>query len=186
MSQIRIILNTLKLIFTKTIYIVLVVSLFVIFTLVNFFINILILNYDLLSLTLTSGIFNWESKIKVIINSIISINILPIESIVIIFILSSLIAMEISVFIFYLKNRLIIKPETNFGILGLPLAFLGVGCSACGSLVLTSLIGLSTASVLIGFLPLAGLEFELLGIFILLASIYLIVLKISLINNCKI
>ncbi|MEK7072142.1 MAG: hypothetical protein AAB969_01075 [Patescibacteria group bacterium] len=186
MGKIKIALNSLKVVFTNTFYLILVASLFIIITLVNFLINSLILSYDLLVLALTSGYFNLEYKTKIFFNSLTSVAALPLSSIIVIIVLSALLAIEISAFIFYFKKRVVVKKEAGLGLFSLPLAFLGVGCSACGSLILSSLIGFATATALIGFMPLKGLEFGLLGIFILLLSIYLIASKISSLNNCKI
>ena len=171
MGRIKIVFNSIKAVFANISYIILVVSLFIIITLVNFLINALVLNYDLLVLVLTSGYFDLASKTKILLNTLTSIATLPASSVIIIVIISALLAMEISIFVFYFKKQAVIKKEAGFGLSSLPLAFLGVGCSACGSLVLSSLMGFTIATTLIGFLPFKGLEFGLLGIFLLLIHI---------------
>ncbi len=57
------------------------------------------------------------------------------------------------------------------GIVGTLLALLGVGCSACGSVILTSILGTGAAAGLLAFLPLGGSEFAILGALILLALV---------------
>lgn len=54
---------------------------------------------------------------------------------------------------------------------------LGIGCDACGLVILSSIFGLSATAGFIGILSLAGLEFGLLGIIILTISIYLVAKK---------
>ncbi len=54
---------------------------------------------------------------------------------------------------------------------GLISAALGIGCAACGSIVLTAALGLFGSGGLILLLPLHGSEFGVLGIILLLWSI---------------
>ncbi|MCG2691587.1 hypothetical protein L6272_02025, partial [Microgenomates group bacterium] len=48
---------------------------------------------------------------------------------------------------------------------------LGAGCVACGSFILGSLLGLSSANIILSYLPYEGLEFGILGIGILLVMV---------------
>lgn len=48
---------------------------------------------------------------------------------------------------------------------------LGAGCVACGSFILGSLLGLSSANIILSYLPYEGLEFGILGIGILLMMV---------------
>ena len=100
------------------------------------------------------------------------------RSIVVIF-LALLSGINISLLIFYLKNKARALKIAGISGLGLAIGLLGIGCGACGSLILSSIFGLSFAVGFIGLLPLKGLEFGLLGIIILIISIYLITKKIS-------
>ncbi len=58
-------------------------------------------------------------------------------------------------------------------------AVLGMGCAACGSVVLTAVSGLLGASGLILLLPFHGAEFGVLGIVLLLVSIRFLIKKIN-------
>lgn len=71
-----------------------------------------------------------------------------------------------------------VRIEAGIGVLGLLVGFLGIGCSVCGSIILSSIFGLTTTTVLVSFLPFGGLEFGGVGIFLLLLSIYFIAVKI--------
>jgi hypothetical protein len=58
----------------------------------------------------------------------------------------------------------------SFG--GIVLGTLGAGCAACGSAVLAGLLSVAGASGLLLALPLDGLEFSVLAVFVLLLSLY--------------
>lgn len=72
------------------------------------------------------------------------------------------------------------------GFIGLASGVLGMGCAACGSLLLTSGLSLVGASSILAFLPLAGGEFGILGVILLLVSIRLIAKQIQNPAVCKI
>ena len=72
------------------------------------------------------------------------------------------------------------------GFIGLASGVLGMGCAACGSLLLTSSLSLIGASGILAFLPLAGGEFGILGVILLSVSIYLIAKQIQNPTVCKI
>lgn len=72
------------------------------------------------------------------------------------------------------------------GFIGLASGVLGVGCAACGSLLLTSGLSIVGASGILAFLPLAGGEFGILGVILLLVSIHLIAKQIQNPAVCKI
>lgn len=61
--------------------------------------------------------------------------------------------------------------STGSSALGAAVALLGVGCSACGSVILTSLLGVGATAGLVAVLPLGGAEFPLLASLILAATI---------------
>ena len=56
------------------------------------------------------------------------------------------------------------------GLAGATVGLLGVGCSACGVGILSSLLGAGTAASVLAALPLGGLEFSLAGIALLVAA----------------
>ena len=176
-----------QLVFKNPNYIILATILAIIITLIIFLINILVLNFGLLVYVFTSGIFDFRAKMQIFWGLLAAIRFnLPFGSIIIMAGLSMFLATDISLFIFYFKRQRAIRTEAGVGIFGLIIGFLGAGCSACGSIILTSILGFTTATVLIGFLPLDGLEFGIIGIFLLLLSIYLIAIKIQESDNCKI
>ncbi|HAH03972.1 MAG: hypothetical protein UV78_C0013G0005 [Parcubacteria group bacterium GW2011_GWA2_43_17] len=100
--------------------------------------------------------------------------------------LSALSGLNAALLVFYLKRRIVKDKAGGLGFIGIFSGLLGLGCLACGSVVLTSLIGFSATAVFIGWLPFGAQEFGWLGLILLLISIHLIIKKIQNPDNCKI
>lgn len=102
-----------------------------------------------------------------------------------------LFGINVALVVYYIriKRSVLLQTELNadasstgafgMGIGGLFSAILGIGCAACGSIILTPLLALVGASGLLAVLPLAGGEFGILGGALLLFSIYLVLKKIK-------
>lgn len=56
---------------------------------------------------------------------------------------------------------------------------LGIGCAACGTFVLTSVLALVGAGGLVAWLPFSGQEFGFLGVGLLVVANYLLLKKLS-------
>lgn len=171
----QLILQSLKLVYKKPGYVILTIltaGLILLF-------GIWLQNYKLLFYTFTTG-FSWLLKIKIFLNSlaVFKTSFTTINQILIIC-LALLSGINISFLIFYLKNRISNLKLAGSSGLALFVGFLGIGCGACGSVILASVFGLTFATGLIGLLPFNGLEFGLLGIILISTSIYLLTKKIS-------
>ncbi len=92
---------------------------------------------------------------------------------------ASLIGVYMSLVVYHLKQRGGGRLSFGTGFMGLVSGLIGVGCVACGSLLLTSLLSFGTATTLLGFLPLNGMEFSIIGVILLLASIVMIAREIN-------
>lgn len=88
-------------------------------------------------------------------------------------IIALLFGMQISGTIYLLRERLQSHRTMGIGGFGLIIGMVGIGCSACGSVLLTSLIGLGTATFFLQRLPFHGSELSFLGILFLCISIAL-------------
>jgi len=105
-------------------------------------------------------------------------------------IIAVLFAISLSFSIFYIHVSRLSSPDSIHRIedpryhkwyrdlLGLVLAVLGLGCASCGSLILTPILGLA-AGGLLAALPLGGGEFAVLGIGLMLWSLYVLIKKID-------
>jgi len=89
---------------------------------------------------------------------------------------------------YFLRRRIVEVKRDGVvtGFLGLVSGVIGMGCAACGSLLLTSILSFLGATWILSFLPLAGGEFGILGVILLSVSIYLIAKKIQNPAACKI
>lgn len=85
----------------------------------------------------------------------------------------------------YIKIRggLILKSGLYSG-LGLMLAFLGIGCAACGTAFLSVLLGFFGFSAMLDLLPYQGQEIGYIGLMILCIATYTLSKKVSSPNVC--
>lgn len=72
-----------------------------------------------------------------------------------------------------------IKGVSALGLGGLVSGIFGIGCAACGTFILGSLLGLFGAASILAFLPFGGEEFGFLGVGLLIYSIYVISKRIN-------
>jgi len=105
---------------------------------------------------------------------------------VMIILVSILAGIDIALAIFYTRRKIVTDRAAGFGMLGIVGGFFGIGCSACGSVVLSSLIGVGASGQLVGILPLHGLEFSIASLIILIASIVYLAKHIENPKSCRI
>jgi len=102
---------------------------------------------------------------------------------VLLVLISLLFALNLVLLVFYIRKiKSILKGNRRIhavGIGGLVSGLLGIGCAACGSVVLTSILSSIGASGLLLLLPLHGSEFGILGVLLLCMSIYVLVRRIQ-------
>ena len=92
-----------------------------------------------------------------------------------------LFGVNLSLIVYYLNRRIAEAKKGGIatGFLGITSGVLGVGCAACGSLLLTSVLAFFGATGILSFLPLAGGEFGILGVILLLGSLFLLARQIA-------
>ena len=97
--------------------------------------------------------------------------------------ISLLFAINVSLLVFYIRRqRSIFKGVGHVsvaGVGGLTAGFLGIGCAACGTFVLTSLLALIGAGSILTILPLKGQELGVLAVGLLAYSVYALIKKIN-------
>jgi len=100
---------------------------------------------------------------------------------------SLLFAINFSFFVYFFLRAARFSKETGIGTSGFILGMIGIGCATCGSVILSSILGIGATAGFIGILPLKGQEFGLLSIILLSISIYLLSKKIKdpLVCNAK-
>lgn len=144
-------------------------------------------NYSVIKLALFSDAFEGFEGIKLIFLSLGSfVTNFTLVSQIMIILVSLLVGINVALLTFYFKKRRALQRSAGTSALGVFIGIFGVGCSACGSVLLSSIFGISTSFAIISFLPLGGLEFGLIGILLISFSIYNIAKKIQSPAICKV
>jgi hypothetical protein len=95
---------------------------------------------------------------------------------------SVLFGLQAALLLFYIRRRQTPnhKPVAEaVGLSGLVASLFGIGCAACGSVILTAALGLVGGTGLLTLLPLHGLEFGLLGLTLLFLGVWYLAKKIN-------
>lgn len=98
------------------------------------------------------------------------------------FVAISLFSLNVTLFVYYIRRRQeVSKGKTPHlaGLAGFVSSLLGIGCAACGSVIITSALSIFGASSLLFILPFRGAEFGALGILLLLVSIHYLIKRIN-------
>ncbi len=93
---------------------------------------------------------------------------------------------NLSMLVYYVKNKIRMARSAGASIFGTVTGLIGVGCASCGSVILSSVIGIGLSSRFISKFPLNGSEFSIAGIFIVLFAIYSLSKKINNPSVCNI
>ena len=78
------------------------------------------------------------------------------------------------VYLLRMNQKRMTKGGMTAGVSGLIAGSLGMGCAACGSLILTSILSVVGGAGILAFLPLKGGEFGIIGVVLLGYSTYLL------------
>lgn len=92
-----------------------------------------------------------------------------------------LFGINLAMIIYFLRRRIDEVEQSGIatGVFGIASGVIGMGCAACGSLILTSILSLFGATWILSFLPLNGGEFSILGVVLLAISIYMTAKRIQ-------
>lgn len=137
-------------------------------------------SYSLIIFVYRSDAFSWRDRVSILWSAItLFFGDLTLTAQVFTFLTAFLIGLNITLLIFYFRKRLAERPPTGASVLGMLASLLGVGCTSCGSVVLSSMVGFTATAKLLAVLPLRGKEFSLFAMGALLVSIYLLAQKIA-------
>lgn len=95
--------------------------------------------------------------------------------------LAALFGLNAALVFHYMRDQVRVNHAAGASVAGILIGLLGVGCAACGSVLLASLLGVGV----IAALPFGGQEFAWLGLIIIAASTFSIAEKIA-DPNCRI
>lgn len=87
--------------------------------------------------------------------------------------------------VFYFRRRIQKNLAGGAGILGAIVGMAGVGCAACGSILLSSFFGFGATAAIVGALPFGGAEFAVVGVAVLVIAIYTVARKIANPDACR-
>jgi len=93
-----------------------------------------------------------------------------------------LFGINVALLTFYIRRRQEVSGDKTAHVAslgGMISAVLGIGCAACGSVVVTAVLGLFGGGGLLLLLPLKGAEFGILGVLLLLFSIRYLIKRIK-------
>lgn len=136
--------------------------------------------YRLILFAFDSDIFDGVARLKILWTSLgmFATN-FTLASQVMIVTVAIMAGVNIAMLCFYFKKSMAIRRASGASALGLVIGTFGVGCSACGSVVLSSFLGITTASALVSWLPLRGAEFGIASIVLVGTLIYILAKKIQ-------
>lgn len=100
----------------------------------------------------------------------------------VLFITVLLLGVNVALLIYYVRrqqNSYVDKTAHVASLGGLVSALLGIGCAACGSIILSAILSLLGASSLLLLLPFHGAEFAVFGIGLLIFSIAYLIKRIN-------
>ncbi|OIP80205.1 MAG: hypothetical protein COT39_02220 [Parcubacteria group bacterium CG08_land_8_20_14_0_20_48_21] len=145
-------------------------------------------NRSVLWYTLTAPIFDIGTKLYLItltLGTYWSTYLSPILQIMTV--LTAILAgINIALVVYYIRVRTRLTRSASIGIVGVVSGLLGIGCASCGSVLLSSILGLSATVRMLGFLPFNGLEFGVIGPLLLGASIFIVAYRIASPSVCEV
>ncbi len=98
------------------------------------------------------------------------------------FAIALLLGVNLSLFTFYLRDNRAphsAAKSASWSVGGLASGLFGIGCAACGTFVLSTLLGVAGAVAVLTHLPFGGAEFGFLGVGLLLYSSFALGKKIA-------
>jgi hypothetical protein len=96
--------------------------------------------------------------------------------------LAALFGLNAALVYYYMRDQVNVNRAAGASVAGIVIGLLGIGCVACGSVVLTSLLGLGFVAAL----PFHGQEFAWVGLAVTMAATFNIAAKIADPVACKI
>ena len=94
----------------------------------------------------------------------------------------------IAMLVYFFKRRIkeVGQGGIATGFLGITSSVFGIGCAACGSFLLTSILSIFGASSALSLLPLGGSEFGIIGVLLIALAIYIVAKQIENPMVCKV
>lgn len=150
-------------------------------------ITVLLSQFRFIISVLDSSFFDTPTKLKAIVSSFGAFQTnLMIEDQIFTVIIAILSGITMAMVVYYFKYRFSVHAAAGTSFLGVVVGLLGVGCSACGSVVVSTIFGVGATGIFLGVFPFEGTEISVLSVVILLGSLYVIARKIASPKMCDI
>ncbi|MBL7021743.1 hypothetical protein ISR92_00215 [Patescibacteria group bacterium] len=152
----------------------------IVFALFVYLLSVFTNKAEFIDFTIKSDIFNFATKMKLIFQSLLSIdtNFTSLFTFWTVILLAIVAGINIAMLIYLLRRQAKANKEAGASFFGIVAGMFGIGCAACGSVILTSIFGLGFTASLISFLPLDGGEFMILALIVMIISVYYVSKKI--------
>ena len=151
-----------------------------ILTILLFVFSVWLPNLGLIRDVVFSNNFTFLNKIIFLWNSLGAITTeFSAPSATLLVVISVLFGLNISLTVYYFKRRVTLQKAGGMSIAGMLAGLIGIGCASCGSVILSTFLGVGATAAFTGFLPFGGQEFSILAIIILVWSLYVTGKKIA-------
>ena len=97
-----------------------------------------------------------------------------------------LFGLDVAVMLRTVRLRARERSVAGMSLAGITVGLFGVGCSACGAVVLSALLGAGTTAALVRALPLRGLEFGIAGVLVLIAALAVTARQAARLDTCDV
>ncbi len=142
--------------------------------------SVVLINYEFVRFVVTSDLFTLGEQLQLLKQSFISFTtVLPLYSQIGIVVVAFLAGINAMFAVYYIKRRVTKQRDAGVGVFGILAGLFGIGCGACGSVILSTIFGVGATTQVLGILPLRGFELTLVGIIILFGSTTYIAKKIQ-------
>ena len=142
--------------------------------------NTLLPHRELIQVIFSSNKIGWGRRLKFITNLLFTLGVnSSIMGKILMLAVTITAGVSIAMLVYYLKQRIKLDIAIGTNVFGIFAGMIGVGCASCGSLLLTSVIGLTASGAFISFLPLRGSKFGLVSLALLIWSIWSVSKKIQ-------
>lgn len=151
----------------------------VLVSIITLIFSIWIPNLGLIREIIFSSDFTLIGKLTFLWNSLgaITTNFAPLTA-VITLVIAILFGFNIAITAYYFKKRIAFQKAGGMSLAGMLAGLIGIGCASCGSVILATFLGVGATTAVTGLLPFGGEEFAIIGIVILIWTIYVTAKKI--------
>lgn len=137
-------------------------------------------NLELVGKTILSPKLDFEEKLLFLFSSLAMLKSnFSLLSASLTILISILFGINVVLIVSYFRKQIANQKILGTSFLGIFSGFLGIGCAACGSVILSSIFGTAATFGFIAKLPFRGQEFGILAVFLLLFSILTILKRIN-------